>query len=280
MKVSGFSIVRNAVKYNYPVLESIESILPICDEFIINIGDSEDDTRELIRSILNPKIKIIERRWDMSAGKEVLSYETNVALKACRGDWAFYLQADELIHEDDLPLLKRCMEKYAYEKEVETLRFKWLHFYGSYFRYRIDNGWFQKQDRIIKNNEQVESFGDAFGFKRKDNQPLKRKNTDCLLYHYGWVHSEEVMASRRKNAQAIGFASHGISLDESGYSYGDLNRFPIYWGTHPRVMEKRIGEHPLSQEDFKMIQRKYQWHPLRLLRPRYKTWKRVKERIE
>jgi hypothetical protein len=36
MKVGGFTFVRNVVKYDYPVVESIRSILPVVDEFIVN----------------------------------------------------------------------------------------------------------------------------------------------------------------------------------------------------------------------------------------------------
>src|SRR5665213_914838 len=107
MKISGFTIVRNAVKFNYPVVESICSILPICDEFIVNVGDSDDGTLEMIKSIASPKIKIIETKWDMSQGPTVLSEQTNIALKHCSGQWAFYLQTDEVIHERDLPNIKR-----------------------------------------------------------------------------------------------------------------------------------------------------------------------------
>ena len=279
MHISGFTIVRNAVKYNYPVVESIQSILPICDEFVVNVGDGEDATLGLIKSIPSPKIKIIQRRWDMAQGKEVLSHETNAALQRCRGDWAFYLQADEIIHEDDLEFLRRCMQKYVQDERVDALRFQWLHFYGSYFRYRIDGGWFQKQDRIIKNNGQVESLGDAFGFKRKDGRPLRRKNTRRLLYHYGWVHPEEVMAQRRLNAEEIGFASLKEQERRENYCYGDLRRFPVYFGTHPHVMHERIAAHPLSQEDLKSIRRQYWWHPFRILKVRYKTGRRVREKI-
>ena len=138
MKVSGFTIARNVIKFNYPILESIQSILPICDEFIVNVGDSEDDTLELIRSIKSDKIRIIQNDWDLSQGAEVLSFQTNLALKECKGDWAFYLQSDEVIHEDDFKHLRNVMNKHLNENDVDALRFRWLHFYGSYFRYRID----------------------------------------------------------------------------------------------------------------------------------------------
>lgn len=279
MKVSGFTIARNVIQYNYPILESIHSILPICDEFIVNVGDSQDKTLELIQSIKSNKIKIIENAWDLSQGKEVLSYQTNLALKQCRGDWAFYLQSDEVIHENDLSHLKKMMQQYLHEEDVDCFRFRWLHFYGSYFRYRIDGGWYQKQDRIIRNNQQIESLGDAFGFKRKDNQPLRRKNTGTLLYHYGWVQPQDVMAQRRSNAEKIGFVS--LSDEELGpkYSYGDLNRFPVYFGSHPHVMQKLVDQHSASQDDFRNIQKKFWWHPGKIFNVRYKTGRRIKRKM-
>ena len=48
MKVCGFSFIRNAVKYDYPIVESIRSILPICDKFVVAVGNSEDNTLQLI----------------------------------------------------------------------------------------------------------------------------------------------------------------------------------------------------------------------------------------
>ncbi|MCX5681668.1 MAG: glycosyltransferase [Candidatus Omnitrophica bacterium] len=240
--LTGFTIVRNARKFNYPVLESIRSILPICDEFIVNVGDSEDDTLALVASLNDKKIKIIETKWDMSQGKEVLSTQTNAALAQAKGDWAFYLQSDEVIHEQDLPRLKKCMERFLGDEAVDALRFKWLHFYGSFHRYRIDSGWYQKQDRII--------------------QP------------------QDIMAARRKNAERIGFVQ--LKNHEKGkeYIFGDLSRFPVYFGTHPKVMDPFIENHLLSRDDKKEINKKYWWNPVKWFKVRYKTFKRMKQKIE
>jgi len=161
MRVSGFTIVRNAIKFNYPVLESIRSILPICDEFIVNVGYSNDDTLQMIKDIDDSKIRIIETDWDKPETDDILSYQTNIALDECKGDWAFYVQGDELIHHQDLTKLKEMMKRHLNDSNVDAFRFRWLHFYGSYFRYRIDRGWFQKQDRIVRNNGQIESCIDA-----------------------------------------------------------------------------------------------------------------------
>ncbi len=280
MKISGFTIARNAVKFNYPILESIQSILPLCNEFIVNIGDSEDDTRALIQSIKSPKIKIIENKWDFSQGKEVLSYQTNLALKACTGDWAFYLQSDEVIHQKDFARLKKTMKDSLDNQEIDAIRFRWFHFYGSYYRYRIDRGWYQKQDRIIRNNGEIESFGDAYAFCRKDGKDLKSANSHAFLYHYGWVQPQEIMADRRKNAEKIGFVSLKEEEKEDSYDYGDLGRFEPYFGSHPKVMEDRIRVHALSQEDKARIAKDYWWHPMRILGVRFKTGKRIKVKIE
>jgi len=279
MKISGFTIVRNAIKYQYPVLESIRSILPICDEFIINIGDSEDGTEDLILSIKDPKIRIIENAWDFSQGKEVLSYQTNLALKECRGDWAFYLQSDEVVHEHDLDALVRVLRENLDREDIDAIRFRWLHFFGSYYRYRIDAGWYQKQDRVIRNNDSIESMGDAWGFQRKDRQGLRRLPTRFFIYHYGWVHQGDVMTQRRVNAEKIGFTRLQINERQGRYDYGDLERFPVYFGSHPAVMKDLITRHDISRRDWAQIRRNRWWHPMRWLRKRYKTWRRVKQRV-
>ncbi len=278
MKISGFTIVRNAVKFNYPLLASIQSILPICDEFIVNVGDSEDKTLELVRSINSPKIRIIQNSWDMSQGSAVLSQQTNLALKECRGDWAFYLQSDEVIHEADLNKLKFWMRYYLHRKDIDALRLGWFHFYASFWRYRIDLGWYQKQNRIIRNNGEIESYGDAFAFRRIDGKPLRQARTFSYLYHYGWVNATDVMQRRCENAAAIGFMDRTKnSTFVSGY--GDLNRFPAYLGTHPAVMKEWVQGHALSRQDFDDIRRRYWWSPWLWLRLRAKTGRRIKERI-
>jgi len=278
MKISGFTIVRNAVKFHYPVIASIKSILPICDEFIVNVGDSDDGTLALIKSIGPDKIKIVETAWDMGKGSAVLSEATNIALSHCSGDWAFYLQSDEVIHERDLLRLKCRMQRYWKKPEVDALRFKWLHFYGSFWRYRIDHGWYQKQDRIIRNNGSIESFGDAFSFRRKDGKPLQSLQSGCLLYHYGWVNSVEDMARRSHNAAQIGYGDEDKTKSIS-HGYGDLKRFPVYFGSHPAVMNNIIAAHALSARDGQNIQKRFWWHPARFLKRRYKTGQRIKKRI-
>ena len=280
MKISGSTIVRNAIKYGYPVVEAIRSVLPICDEYIVNVGDSSDGTLELVKSINDPKIKIFERVWDMSVGQEVLSVETDFAVSQCKGDWVFYNQTDELVHEEDLFRIKEYMQRYLNDPKVEAFQFRWINFYGSFYRYRIDRGWSQKQTRVIKNNDMYQSHDGAWGFRYKDGASLKALKTPFFIYHYGWVNDPQMMAIRRKNAHAIGFhAQLNEKERKSEYDYGDLSRFPIYFGTHPAVMNHLIGQHVVSQKDWQKIVNRHWWNPLLWFRVRYKTGWRVKERI-
>lgn len=273
MKISGMTIVKNAIQYGYPIVEAVRSILPICDEFIINEGYSDDGTYELIQQINDPKVRIIRQHWDLSNDVDGLSDQTNIALQECTGDWVFYVQADEVIHEHDLPRLKNIMQRHLHDPSVDSFRLKWLHFYGSYYRYRVDYGWFQKEDRIIRNNNTIESTQDALTFRRKDGHELKKKVLRTLLYHYGWVQPEEVMNQRKVNLSSMCIGAQKLSDDQRGkrYDYGDLNRFPVYFGSHPTVMKDWITQHALSQQDWVSITQQYWWHPSRWLRLRYKT---------
>jgi glycosyltransferase involved in cell wall biosynthesis len=281
MKVSAFTIVRNVRKYNYPAVESIRSILPLCDEFIINVGDSDDDTLELIESVGDPKIKILQNVWDFSEGKGiVLDRQTEIAMAECTGDWVFYLQADEIIHEKDVLFLRKTMEEYLHDESIDALRLNWLNFFGSYYRYRIDHGWVQKQDRILKNPKDLIAVGGAYGFARKDGEPLKRKKTRALLYHYGWVQSPSVMTQRRVNAENIGYIELTEDQRKEDYKYGDLNRFPLYFGSHPAVMKEVIDAHPLTKEEKEFKRKKYWWYPPQIFNIRYKTGRRIKKKID
>ena len=200
MKVSGFSFCRNAVLYDYPVVESIRSILPIVDEFVVNVGRCDDGTLELIRSIGDPRIRIVESAWDETLRKDGLIYsqQTNIALSHCTGDWAFYLQADEVLHEDDLPRIVEAMRAHLHSPEVKGLIFRYLHFVGDYWS---TNPWFyHKAVRIIRNNGDAESCGDAVGFHLKaTRQYLQSGPPEWLapsggrIFHYGWVKDPKTM---------------------------------------------------------------------------------------
>src|SRR6185437_15085844 len=190
MKVAGFTFIRNAIKNDYPVVEAITSILPVCDEFIVALGNSEDETEKLIRNINSPKIKIINTVWDdaLRDGGAVFAKETDKAFKAISPDtdWAFYIQGDECVHEKYLPLIKKEMETNLNDRRIEGLLLKYIHFYGSYDYYGHSRRWYRREIRIIRNNKAVHSYRDAQGFRWNDRK-IQVKLIDAYIYHYGWV---------------------------------------------------------------------------------------------
>jgi glycosyltransferase involved in cell wall biosynthesis len=247
MRVSGFSIVRNGVKYFYPFIEAIKSILPLCDEFILNVGDSDDGTLDAVLGLKDNKIKIVESKWDMNLrkGGEVLSIETNKALKECTGDWCFYIQADEVLHEKYFPVVKAAMENNLNKKSVEGLKFRYKHFYGSYDYYQ-DNYrmWYIAETRIIRRSENIVSWGDAMNFKHRDGTFLNVVPINAEIYHYGWVKPPDKMTLKRIDFNKLYFTDKEIEVfadvPQEGYTqFGHLKRFT---GTHPAVMQERVSQ--------------------------------------
>jgi len=247
MKISGFTIIKNAVVNDYPVVESITSILPVVDEMIVLAGDSEDDTNELIKNINDPKIKIHHSVWDsnLRKGGSVLAVETNKAFQLIdpTSTWAFYIQADEVVHEKYMPAIKEGCEKYKYDLNVQGLLFKYEHFYGTYDYVGDSRKWYSHEVRVIRNDKKISAYKDAQGF-REGNKKLRVKPIDAYIYHYGWVKSPEQMLRKQKNVSRYwNEDSEEWKKFLEGGEYFDYNEFDSlkkFTGTHPAVMQERI----------------------------------------
>jgi len=244
MKVSGFTFIKNALKYDFPLVEAVTSILPICDEFIIVHGDSEDETRALIDSIGSDKIKVYETVWDpnLKQGGLILSQQTNVALSKTSGDWCFYIQADEVVHEKYLPEIIKAMETYVDEKKVEGLLFKYTHFYGSYDYVAASRQWYRNEIRIVRNNIDVKSFKDAQGFRLNDRK-LFVKPVNAYIYHYGWVRPPQTMQVKMKYFHSLWHNKRWIEKnfsDAEEYDFSQMDSIEPFSGSHPAVMKERI----------------------------------------
>lgn len=246
MKVTGFSFIRNAVKNDYPIVQAILSILPICDEFVIAVGDNEDDTFELIKRIDSPKIKIINTTWDESLreGGKTFAQETDKAYAAISEDtdWAFYIQGDECVHEKYLPSIRKAMEENLSNKNVEGLLFKYLHFYGSYDFTASSRRWYRNEIRVLKFDSGIHSYRDAQGF-RKDNRKIKVKAIDAYIYHYGWVQPPTGLGNKVRNFNKFYHEDSWIqeNLPETKeFDYGNADRLVRFEGSHPIVMQERI----------------------------------------
>ncbi|HEY6505139.1 MAG TPA: glycosyltransferase family 2 protein [Chitinophagaceae bacterium] len=276
MKISGFTFVKNAVKYDYPVAESIRSLLPLVDEMVVNLGDSEDNTNELIGSIRSDKIKIIHSVWDknLREGGKVLAVETDKAMDAAAADadWLFYIQADEVIHEKYLPVVRQAMEKYKDDERVEGLLFRYLHFYGSYNYTGDGRKWYSKEIRVIRNNKHIRAYRDAQGF-RKDGNKLNVKQVDAFIYHYGWVRNPVFMQSkfrdfgRHWNDEATQKKWEQDQMAKRvEFDYSQVDTLSVFEGTHPEVMKERIRKadwdfkHDTQKKNFKNFKHRFLYH--------------------
>ena len=247
MKVSGFTFIRNAIKYDYPIVEAMKSILPICDEVIVAVGKSDDATLSLIQNI-DPKIKIIETNWDelLKEGGEVLAVETNKAFHAvdANSDWCFYIQGDEAIHEKYLDAVHAAMQQYKDDKIVDGLLFKYLHFYGSYDYVGNSNKWYRNEIRVIKNDKSIYSYRDAQGFRKGNNEKLNVKAIDAYIYHYGWVREPHAMQAKFNSFGSLWRGdewSEGAEKKYSGpFDYSQIDSIEKFTGTHPQVLGDRI----------------------------------------
>ncbi|TWR24055.1 glycosyltransferase family 2 protein [Mucilaginibacter pallidiroseus] len=247
MKVAGFTFIRNAVKNDYPIVEAITSILPLCDEFVVALGDSDDETEELINGIASPKIKILHTVWDTSVrdGGKVFANETDKAFNAISADadWCFYIQGDEVVHEKYLPLIKQEMEGNLADRRVEGLLFKYLHFYGSYDYYGHSRRWYRHEIRILRNNKNIHAYRDAQGFRWGDRK-INVKLMDAYIYHYGWVKPPSGLKSKVRNFNLFYHDDNWIAenLPETHeFDYKNADRLIHFDGEHPQVMKKRIA---------------------------------------
>jgi len=247
MFVSGFTIVRNAIRFDYPIVEAIKSILPLCDEVVVAVGKSEDETLQLIKSINDSKIKIIETIWDDSLreGGKVLAAETNKAYDAIseKADWCFYIQGDEVMHEKYLPTIKSEMEKWKDDMRVEGLLFKYTHFYGSYDFVGDSRKWYREEIRIVRKNKEIRSYKDAQGFRKSDNSKLVVQPINAFVYHYGWVKPPAAMQAKQESFHKMWHDDKWMKENipaAKEFDYSQIDSLAKFAGTHPTVMQERV----------------------------------------
>jgi hypothetical protein len=278
MHISGFTFVRNAVKYDYPIAESIRSLLPLVDEYIVCIGNSDDTTTALIESINSPKIKIIHSVWDDSIreGGRVLAVETDKAKAAVskNSDWLFYLQGDECIHEQDYAAIREAMQRYKDDMNVEGFLFHYHHFYGSYKYIGDSRRWYNKEIRVIRNKPSIISWKDAQGFRNGD-QKLRVKPVNAFIYHYGWVKQPEFQKAKQKDFGKLWIKDETVisnirsffdSLSNDKVYNHNIDSLSLFKGTHPEVMKERVAnenwnfEFDLSKKHFSGFKNRFLYY--------------------
>ena len=263
MKVAGFTFIRNALIYDYPIVEAIRSVLPLCQEMVVAVGQSDDATLQLIKDIGDPKIKIIETVWNDSLreGGQVLALETDKAFKAISSDmdWAFYIQGDEVLDDNSHKAVLKAMQQYQSDERVDGLLFSYRHFYGSYDYVADARGWYRREIRVVKNRSDIFSYGDAQGFRKGNNEKLNVKLIDAYVHHYGWV--KDPRAMQRKQEQFNKYWHDDEWVDQhvakaEAFDYSAIRSLQRYQGEHPEVMKKRIRkknwqfDHDISRNQY------------------------------
>lgn len=249
MKVTGFTFIRNALIYDYPIREAILSVMPLCDEFVVAVGNSDDETLELIQQLDSPKIRILETVWDDSlrANGEVLAIETNKALQAISSDsdWCFYIQGDEVLEEGHHSLIREAMEFYREDHKVDGFLFNYRHFYGSYDYVGVSNSWYKKEIRIVRKVGGIYSYRDAQGFRKDDNQKLNVVALPVHIHHYGWVKEPQAMQRKQLNFNKLWHDDAWVetnvpSVEQFEYER-HLTQVKRFTGQHPSLMHHRIA---------------------------------------
>jgi len=263
MTLSGFSYIRNGFEYGYPFLESIQSILSICDEFVIAVGDSKDGTREAIENLKSPKIKIIDTAWDenLRKGGKIFAQQANIAADHISGDWGLHLQADEVIHENDLYKIREAILKYQEDKRVEGLLFKFINFWGNYDYIGTTRRWHRYEVRVIRNLKTIRAYKDSQGFRKYSNagayennekgEKLRVKKVEVTIYHYNFVRNPELMKKKADYFHRFwhddDWLKENISREEE-FDFDKIDELKLFKGTHPKVMQERIKQQKLEFE--------------------------------
>ena len=249
VKLSGFTIVRNGVKLDFPLEASIRSLLPICDEVVVNVGRSEDDTLALVRSIGDPKIRVLETDWDMTIKNKVLGDETLRAMRACRHSWGIYIQADEVLHEAGAEALAKAVQQHDADRRVEGLLVKYLHFYGDLDTIALNRRWYRREVRAVRLDPSLDirPYQGAQGFRVGPNhRKIRARLTPAEMFHYGWARPAQALRSKRETNQIL----YPWSREREARSplLPWIPGLRSFRGTHPTVVREWVDQRRYDPE--------------------------------
>jgi hypothetical protein len=259
VKVSGFTIVRNAIKLDFPVEASIRSILPICDEVVVNVGRSDDETLERVRSIGDPKIRILETEWDMSRRNSVLGLETHRAMQACIHPWGVYIQADEVLHERGAAELANAILRYDSDERVEGLLVRYVHFYGGFDTIATHRRWYRREVRAVRLAPEldVRPYQGAQGFRvGPEHRKIRARLTSAEMFHYGWARPSQALREKR-------------DLGRTMYPWRDADTSRPLLAWMPGI-RRFTGSHPAVAQTWIQARR---YDPDRVIEPRRFRWR-------
>lgn len=266
--ISGFTFIRNGVELAFPFEASIRSLLPLVDEFVVAVGKGSDDTLARVRAIGDPKIRIIETLWNerMADRGFVYAQQKMIAQYSCTGDWAFYLEGDEVVHEGELAAIRASVERHHSNPAVEALVFEYHHFYGSPDWISISPGWYRRECRLIRNT--IRSYAPDGQYWLVTTEHKKGRNPQGALagahiYHYGWIRRNEEMQKKMDQVSKY----WGTPAAQIAYSRFDRRALKRFEGTHPaKVKEWLANEAELAlniDPDYKPTPKENKYHLMR-----------------
>jgi hypothetical protein len=248
--LSGFTIVRNAVKLDFPIIPAIRSVLEVCDEVVVNVGKSEDETRDLVASVRDPRVHILDSVWDFTKKNKMLSQETRKAMAACRGRWGIYIQADEVLHEDGARILKHQTTEWDADERVEGLLVQYLHFYGGFDLVATNRRWYRREVRCIRLDGDIRPYQGAQGFRvGPSNRKIRARATDATMFHYGWARPARAIKEKLEISKTIYPWSRERSAKEQERGY--LEWLPLlkpFTGSHPRAARDWVRQRMIDPE--------------------------------
>lgn len=239
--LSGFTIVRNAVRLDFPIVPAIRSLLEVCDEVVVNVGRSDDDTRDLVTGIDDPRIRILDTEWDFSRRNLMLSIETRRAMDACRGSWGIYIQADEVL--EGAATLVQAVRATDGDERVEGLLVRYLHFYGGFDLVATSRRWYRREVRCVRLGRDIRPYQGAQGFRvGPAHRKIRARLTDAVMYHYGWARPARAIREKQEASKLIYPWSRERSAQEQARGY--LEWIPLlkpFTGEHPRVAREWVA---------------------------------------
>ncbi len=166
-----YLVTKDVLSQEYPFLEAIYSMLPICNKMIILDGYSKDGSFEILKTISskNKKISLYQAEWIGKTFGEKILYASKLARKKCNGQYIFQFQANEIIHKDNTNLLESLPEIFP---KYQTFSLPYMQF----LREIPFTG--EHRVRLHKNLEFIGPVGDAWtsGIEKKDLKNLILKD--------------------------------------------------------------------------------------------------------
>ncbi len=241
--LSGFTLVRNAVQLNFPIVAAIASVLEVCDEVVVNVGRSDDQTRDIVAGIADSRVRIIDSEWDLSRGDDMLALETQRAMDACRGSWGIYVQADEVLHERGASILKQCVAAWDRDERVEGMLVEYLHFYGGFDRVATNRQWYRREVRCIRLGRDIRPYQGAQGFRvGPDYRKIRARPTGAQMFHYGWARPAQTIREKLELTKRMyPWASERLDRE---LKRGTLKWIPLlrqFSGAHPAAARSWIA---------------------------------------